>query len=316
MKTVLRDPVTMAAALVLSLIALVTLFAPLIAPQNPYDPLVLDIMDAELPPFWQPGGDARFALGTDGQGRDMLSAMLYGGGISLLIGVLAVAIQATLGLSLGLLAGYAGGRVDGFLMRLADIQLSLSTLMVAIIALALAQAAFGDEMFGKLAVPMLVLVIGIAEWPHFARTARGSVLAERQKDYVLAAQALGQTPRRIIVRHILPNIASPLLVIATVQVANAIMAEAALSFLGLGMPVTQPSLGSLIRSGFELLLSGSWWITILPAGLLVLIILTINLLGDALRDALNPKLNTLPLRGLGGGQETGQLMNSIKPICN
>jgi len=300
MKALLRDPVTVCAALVLFLIALASLASPLIAPQNPYDPLVLDIMDSELPPLWLQGSDVRFLLGTDAQGRDMLSAMLYGSGISLLIGLLAVAIQVALGLCLGLLAGYAGGRVDGILMRLADIQLSLSTLMVAIIALAFAQAAFGAEMFGKLAVPMLVLVIGIAEWPHFARTARGSVLAERQKDYVLAAQALGQTPWRIIMRHILPNIASPLLVVSTVQVANAIMAEAALSFLGLGMPVTHPSLGSLIRSGFELLLSGAWWITILPAGLLVLIILTINLLGDALRDALNPRLDTAPARGFGG----------------
>lgn len=291
MKALARDPVALLAAMLLGLIAASSAFAPLYAPQNPYDPVALDILDAEIPPLWQEGGDARFLLGTDAQGRDMLSAMLYGAGISLLIGLLAVAIQAGIGIATGLLAGYRGGRIDAMLMRLADIQLSLSTLMVAIIALAIVQAAFGAEAFGAYAVPLLVLVIGIAEWPHFARVARGSVLAERQKDYVLAANALGQSPVRIIMRHILPNIASPLMVVATVQVANAIMAEAALSFLGLGMPVSMPSLGSLIRAGFELLLSGSWWITMLPAALLVAIILSVNLIGDAMRDALNPRLD-------------------------
>ncbi len=281
-----------AALALLVAIALAAAAAPLLSPQDPWDPAALDILDAELPPLWQPGGDPRFLLGTDAQGRDMLSALLYGARTSLIIGLLAVALQASLGLALGLAAGYAGGRLDTVLMRLADIQLSLSTLMVAIIALALVQAAFGAVAFGALAVPMLVLVIGLADWPHFARTARGSVLAERQKDYVRAAQALGQSPWRIVLRHILPNIASPLLVVATVQVANAIMAEAALSFLGLGMPVTQPSLGSLIRAGFELLLAGSWWIALLPGGVLIAIILSINLLGDALRDALNPRFRT------------------------
>jgi peptide/nickel transport system permease protein len=283
--------VMLAAVIALALIALASVLAPLIAPQNPYDPAVLDILDSEIPPLWQEGSDGRFLLGTDAQGRDMLSALLYGAGISLLIGLMAVAIQALLGLALGLVAGYAGGRLDAALMRLADIQLSLSTLMVAIIALAVVQAAFGAERFGSLAVPMLALVIGLAEWPHFARTARGSVLAEKQKAYVLAAQALGQTPYVTVTRHILPNIASPLLVVATVQIANAIMAEAALSFLGLGMPVTQPSLGALIRAGFELLLAGSWWITLLPAALLIVMILAINLIGDGLRDALNPRLD-------------------------
>jgi peptide/nickel transport system permease protein len=290
-KRLLRDRVALAAMIALVVIALASVLAPLIAPQNPYDPAALDILDAEIPPFWQAGSDGRFILGTEAQGRDMLSALLYGAGVSLLIGLMAVAIQALLGLALGLVAGYAGGRADALLMRLADIQLSLSTLMVAIIALALVQAAFGAERFGALAVPMLALVIGLAEWPHFARTARGSVLAEKQKPYVLAAQALGQTPYKTVTRHILPNIASPLLVVATVQVANAILAEAALSFLGLGMPVTQPSLGALIRAGFELLLAGSWWITLLPAALLVVMILAINLIGDGLRDVLNPRLD-------------------------
>lgn len=285
-----RDRIALVAACVLAALALASLVAPLIAPHDPYDPRQLDIMDAELPPLWQAGGDARFPLGTDGQGRDMLSAILYGCGISLVIGLLAVALQAAIGITVGLISGYAGGRVDSLFMRLADIQLSFSTLMVAIIALAVFQAVVGAEQFGALAVPLLVVVIGVAEWPYFARTVRGSVLAEKQKGHVLAAQALGLTPFRIVMRHILPNIVSPLLVVATVQVANAVMAEAALSFLGLGMPVTKPSLGSLIRSGFELILSGVWWITLLPSLVLVTLILAINILGDFLRDALNPRL--------------------------
>lgn len=284
-----RDRVASTALAVLSLFFLVSVVAPIIAPQNPFDPLSLDILDAELPPHWLDGADPRFTLGTDSQGRDMYSAMLYGLGTSLLIGFGAVTVQALLGITIGLAAGYAGGRLDSLLMRLADIQLSFSTLMVAIIGLALFQAAFGSDRFGIYAIPLLVLVIGIAEWPQFARTVRASVLAEKAKDYVLAAEALGLTPARIVVRHILPNVLSPVIVIATVQMANAIMAEAALSFLGLGMPVTQPSLGSLIRSGFEFIFSGAWWITLFPSLVLIVLILAINLLGDFLRDALNPR---------------------------
>lgn len=290
-RRLLRDPVALAAAIILLVLAAASIAAPFLVAQNPYDPAQLDVLDAEIPPIWQEGGDARFPLGTDAQGRDMLGAILFGTGISLIIGLLAVVIQAVLGITIGLFAGYRGGRWDTFFMRLADIQLSLSTLMVAIVALAVFQGIFGSERFGLLAVPMLVLVIGIAEWPHFARTVRGSVLAEREKDYVLAAKALGLRPPRIILRHILPNISSPILVVATLQVANAIMAEAALSFLGLGMPVTQPSLGALIRAGFELIFSGVWWITILPAAVLIVLILSINLIGDFLRDALNPRLD-------------------------
>ena len=185
---------------------------------------------------------------------------------------------------------YMGGVVDAFFMRLADIQLSLSTLMVAIIALAIVHGLFGAELYADLAIPMLVLVIGIAEWPQYARTVRASVLAEREQMYVDAARALGFSKKRIMFRHLLPNTLSPILVISTVQVANAIISEASLSFLGLGMPVTRPSLGSLIRSGFEFIFSGSWWITIIPAIVLIILILAINLLGDYLRDALNPKL--------------------------
>jgi peptide/nickel transport system permease protein len=264
--------------------------APLIAPYNPYDPTIIDIMDSEIPPIWQEGGDPRFLLGTDAQGRDLLSTILYGTRISLIIGICAVLLQAFLGISLGLIAGYFGGRIDSFLMRLADIQLSFSTLMVAIIVLAVFQAAFGTELYERLAILMLILVIGIAEWPQYARTVRASVLAEKKKEYVDAARVIGLRPPRIMFRHILPNTLSPILVISTVQVANAIVSEAALSFLGLGMPITRPSLGSLINSGFEFIFSGSWWITMIPGIVLVVLVLVMNLLGDFMRDVLNPKL--------------------------
>ncbi|MEE9589328.1 MAG: ABC transporter permease [Hyphomicrobiaceae bacterium] len=285
-----RDRVAVVSFIVLATFVLAAVFAPLIAPQNPYDPMQIDIMDSELPPVWQEGGDPRFVLGTDHQGRGMLSTILYGMGISLVIGVFAVLLQAFIGVSIGLVSGYMGGRVDAFFMRLADIQLSLSTLMVAIIALAVFQAAFGNELYEDLAIIMLILVIGIAEWPQYARTVRASVLAEKNKEYVDAARVVGLPRMRIMARHILPNTLSPVLVISTVQVANAVISEASLSFLGLGMPVTQPSLGSLIHSGFEFIFSGSWWITMLPSIVLIILILSINLLGDWLRDALNPKL--------------------------
>ena len=285
-----RDKVAIASFSTLMLLVLLSFSAPLIAPFDPYDPTQIDIMDSDMPPAWQAGGDPRFTLGTDAQGRDMLSTMLYGTRISITIGLFAVLLQLVLGISLGLTAGYFGGRVDSFLMRLADIQLSFSTLMVAIVALAVFQASFGTELYNELAIFMLILVIGIAEWPQYARTVRASVLAEKKKEYVDAVRVIGLGSRRIMFRHILPNTLSPILVISTVQVANAIMSEAALSFLGLGMPVNQPSLGSLINSGFEYILSGSWWITAFPALVLVLLVLVSNLLGDWLRDALNPKL--------------------------
>ena len=285
-----RDKVAMASFSVLLLLVLLSFSSPLIAPFDPYDPAGIDIMDSDIPPSWQEEGDPRFTLGTDAQGRDMLSTMLYGTRISITIGLFAVLLQSILGILLGLAAGYYGGRIDAFLMRLADIQLSFSTLMVAIVVLAVFQASFGTELYNDLAIFMLILVIGIAEWPQYARTVRASVLAEKKKEYVDAVRVIGLGSRRIMLRHILPNTLSPILVISTVQVANAIMSEAALSFLGLGMPVNKPSLGSLINSGFEYILSGSWWITAFPAAILVILVLVINLLGDWLRDVLNPKL--------------------------
>lgn len=285
-----HDKVAIVSFAVLVALLTASFSAPLIAPYDPYDPLQIDIMDAELPPSWLGQGDPRFLFGTDAQGRDLLSTILYGTRISLTIGICAVLLQAFLGVSIGLVAGYFGGRLDNLLMRLADIQLSFSTLMVAIIFLAVFQAAFGTSLYERLAILMLILVIGIAEWPQYARTVRASVLAEKKKEYVDAVRAIGLGPLRIMFRHILPNTHSPILVISTVQIANAIVSEAALSFLGLGMPVTKPSLGSLINSGFEFIFSGSWWITMIPGIVLVVLVLVMNLLGDWLRDLLNPRL--------------------------
>ncbi len=285
-----HNKVAMVSFVIFTVFVVATVFAPLIAPFDPYDPLQINIMNSELPPSWQEGADPQFVLGTDDQGRDLWSAILYGTRISLIIGICAVALQAFIGISIGLIAGYVGGRTDSILMRIADIQLSFSTLMVAIIVLAVTKAIFGSQSFNEYALIMLVLVIGIAEWPQYARTVRATVLAEKKKEYVDAAKVLGFGPLRIMLRHILPNSVSPIFVISTVQVANAIISEASLSFLGLGMPVSQPSLGSLIASGQAYIFSGSWWMTGIPGFFLVLLVLVINLLGDWLRDVLNPKL--------------------------
>ncbi|XAW89591.1 ABC transporter permease [Vibrio sp. CDRSL-10 TSBA] len=286
----LRDKVAMVSFVIFMVVLVTSLVSPLIAPTNPYDLTSIDIMDSELPPSWLDGGDERFLLGTDNQGRDILSTILYGSRLSLTIGFLAVALQLFFGIVIGLSAGYFGGRIDSFLMRFADVQLSFSTMMVAIIVSAIFKASFGSEFYSEYAVLMLVVIIGVAEWPQYARTIRASVLAEKKKEYVEAARVMGFKSLRIMFRHILPNCLSPILVISTVQVANAIMSEAALSFLGLGLPVDQPSLGSLISIGFNYIFSGSWWITIFPGLVLVTLVLVINLLGDWLRDVFNPKI--------------------------
>ena len=287
---ILGQPGSLIAAMILAAIALAAFAAPLIAPQNPFDLASFDVLDADLPPLFLDGSDPRFLLGTDSQGRDLLSAILYGTRISLTVGVLAVAIQAAIGIPLGLIGGYVGGSVDGLIARIADVQLSLSTLILAIIVLALVRAGLGGETLGRLAVPLLVVVIGLAEWPYFARAARAATLVEAAKDHVRAAKALGAGDAAIVRRHILPNILSPLIVVATTQVAGAIMAEAALSFLGLGLPITQPSLGTLIRSGYDLIFAGIWWVTVLPGLALVGVLVAVNILGDGLRDALDPRL--------------------------
>ncbi|WP_027369734.1 ABC transporter permease [Desulfovermiculus halophilus] len=285
-----RDKVAIVSCAVFVFLFVSALLAPWISPYNPYDPANIDIMASETPPVWMDGGTSEYIMGTDAQGRDLLSTMIYGMRISITIGIFAVLLQAFLGIVIGLLAGYFGGRLDSFFMRMADVQLSFSYLMVAIFISAVLQAAIGVGRFGEIAVPFLIIVIGLAQWPQYARTVRASVLAEKKKEYVEAARVAGFNAGRIMWRHILPNCMSPILVLSTIQVANAVMSEAALSFLGLGMPVTRPSLGSLINSGFEYIFSGSWWITAFPGILLVILVLAVNLLGDFLRDVLNPKL--------------------------
>lgn len=285
----LSDKLAVLSLLIFLFYCIFALAAPLIAPFDMSDASFMDLENSEIAPRWI-SGDTRFLLGTDAQGRDLVSVILYGTRLSLTIGLLAVVIQATLGICVGLVAGYFGGRIDNLLMRCADIQLSFSTMMIAIIVMAVFQAMFGMALYQNLAMIMLILVIGLAEWPLFARTVRASVLAEKQKEYIDAARIMGIGASRIMFKHILPNTVSPLLVIFTIQIANAIIAEAALSFLGLGMPVTQPSLGSLIANGFSYMFSGAWWICVIPSLTLIILILVMNLLGDWLRDHLNPRI--------------------------
>ncbi len=285
-----RDPVAIFSFSAILVLVVISFLAPVVAPHNTYDTSTFDIMDAEMPPAWMEGGSEDFILGTDIQGRDLLSTMIYGLRVSIIIGIGAVLFQAFFGILVGLFSGYLGGKLDSFLMRLADIQFSIPYLIVAIFTGAIFKLAFGVGRYAELAVPLLIIIIGIAQWPHYARTVRASVLGEKNKEYVEAARVIGLNRLRIMFRHILPNTLTPVLVISTIQVANAIMSEAALSFLGLGMPITKPSLGSLIRAGFEYVFSGTWWITFFPGVLLVFFVLVILLLGDWLRDVLNPKL--------------------------
>jgi peptide/nickel transport system permease protein len=285
-----RDPIAISSFSVLMVLVIISILAPVIAPYNTYDSATFDIMDAETPPSWMEGGNAMFKLGTDIQGRDLLSTMIYGLRVSMIIGIGAVLFQALLGILVGMFSGFFGGKLDAILMRVADIQFSIPYLIVAIFTSAIFKLAFGVGRYEELAIPLLIIVIGMSQWPNYARTVRASVLGEKNKEYVEAARVIGINRRQIMFRHILPNTLTPVLVLSTIQVANAIMSEAALSFLGLGMPITKPSLGSLIRAGFEYIFSGSWWITFFPGVLLVIVILVILLLGDWLRDVLNPKL--------------------------
>lgn len=284
----LSDKLAVLAFSIFIFYCLIAMVAPLIAPFDPYDTSSIDLINADIAPSWI-SGDERFFLGTDAQGRDLLSAILYGTRTSLSIGLLAVLIQASIGICLGLLSGYFGGLLDTLLMRCADIQLSFSNILIAIVLLAAIQSLFGLAYYQDHAMIMLVFILGLAEWPIFARTVRASVLAEKQKEYVDAAYLMGVSQVRVIFKHILPNTISPLFAIFTIQIANVIVAEAALSFLGLGMPISQPSLGSLISIGFDYIFSGIWWISVIPCAVLMLLILVINLLGDVLRNHLNPR---------------------------
>ena len=285
-----RSPVTVAAGIVTALLVLGALLAPLIAQHNPYDLASLNLLDARNPPAWQDGGSWDFPLGTDGQGRDVLSAILYGMRLSLFVGGGAVLLALVVGVSLGLLAGYAGGWVDAIVMRIADVQLSFPAILIALFVDGIARSLLPREQQDNIALPIVILAVASSIWVQFARTVRGSTLVERHKEYVQAARIIGVRPARIAISHVLPNAMGPVLVIATINLALAIITEATLSFLGVGIPLTEPSLGTLIRIGRDFLLSGEWWIIVFPAAALATLALAVNLLGDWLRDALNPKL--------------------------
>jgi peptide/nickel transport system permease protein len=285
-----RSPLTMVAAAVTAFFFFIALFAPLIAPQNPFDMASLQLMDSLSPPAWREGGSWQFILGTDDQGRDILSAIMYGSRISLAVGFASVAFAAVLGIGLGLLAGYAGGAVDTVIMRVADVQLTFPAILIALLIDGTVSGLLPGLQREQSAFWVLVVSIGLSFWVQYARTVRSSVLVERGKEYVQAARLIGLSPLTIMFRHVLPNVLGPVLVIATINLALAVITEATLSFLGVGIPPTQPSLGTLIRIGNNFLFSGEWWITIFPGIALAALVLAVNLLGDWLRDALNPKL--------------------------
>jgi peptide/nickel transport system permease protein len=285
-----RSKLTMVAAAITVLFFLVAIFAPLLAVQNPFDPAQLQLMNSRIPPLWSADGQSPFLLGTDEQGRDVLSAILYGLRISLTVGVLGVLFASTLGISLGLTAGYFGGIVDGLIMRVADVQLTFPAILIALLIDGVVKSVFGNQLDAGSTLAVLVVAIGLSFWVQYARTVRSSVMVEKNKDYVAAAQLIGLPAPVIMLRHVLPNAMGPILVIATINLALAVITEATLSFLGSGMPDTMPSLGTLIRIGNNYLFSGEWWIVAFPGIALAGLILAINLLGDWLRDALNPKL--------------------------
>ena len=284
------SPVAITAALVLAVILLGAVLAPWIAPHNPLDLASLNLMDSRIPPVWEADGQWRFPLGTDDQGRDILSGIMYGVRISLVIGISSVLFAVVAGITVGLVAGYAGGVLDAVLMRVADIQLTFPAILIALLVDGVVTAALPQEMHEQLKAQVLIFSIGISFWPQFARTVRGSTLVERGREYVMAARVIGLSPVRIMLTHILPNVLGPVFVIGTLTLGLAVLAEATLSFLGVGLPPSSPSVGTLIRIGNDFLFSGEWWMTIFPGLTLVLLVLSINLLGDWLRDALNPKL--------------------------
>lgn len=285
-----RAPAPMAAAAITLLFLLAALLAPWLAPHDPFDPATLFLADAFLPPRWAEGGDARFLLGTDDQGRCLLSSILLGMRISLLVGIASVLVSAVIGTVLGVSAGYIGGIYETLVMRVADVQLTIPGILVALTLSGIARTALPRELVEAAAIWVLILAIGISGWPHYARVTRGVALVEKSKDYVAAARVIGVHPLRIMFKHLLPNVIGPVLVLATIGLAVAIIAESTLSFLGVGAPPTSPSLGTLIRNGNDYLFSGEWWIVFFPSLALVTLVLAVNLLGDWLRDTLNPKL--------------------------
>jgi peptide/nickel transport system permease protein len=289
MRALCRSRVTAVAAIVLVLAVGAAIFAPWVAPHDPYDLRGLDLANALVPPAWLDGGRLAYWLGTDDQGRDLWSAILYGGRISLAVGLASVALAVAIGVVLGLVAGYAGGRVDALIMRVADVQLSFPAILIALLIDGVARAALPQAAQSHVALAVLIVSIAAANWVQYARSVRSSTLVEKRREYVQAARVIGIGPLAIMRRHLLPNVMGPVVVLATINVATAIVTEATLSFLGVGVPVTEPSLGSLIRIGNDFLFSGEWWITIFPGAALVILVLAINLVGDALRDALDPR---------------------------
>jgi peptide/nickel transport system permease protein len=284
------SPTALMSTCIALILIFAAVFAPLIAPHNPMDVASLSLMDSFKPPIGMPDADWSNPLGTDNQGRDVLSAIMYGMRISLLVGFLSVLFAIVVGIALGLLAGYAGGMIDTVLMRIADVQLTFPSILTALLTDGVISAALPRTMREALQIYVIIFAIGISLWPNFARTVRGSTLVERNKDYVMAARVIGVPSWRIMLSHVLPNVIGPVMVIGTLGLGLAIIAEATLSFLGVGLPSTQPSLGTLIRFGDDFLFSGQWWVTVFPGVTLILMVLAINLLGDWLRDALNPRL--------------------------
>jgi peptide/nickel transport system permease protein len=285
-----RSPTAVIAAIIALILITGALFAPWLAPHDPMDVASLSLLDSFKPPIFMPDADWSNMLGTDNQGRDVLSAIMFGMRISLIVGFLSVIFAILVGIALGLLAGYAGGALDAALMRVADVQLTFPSILTALLVDGVITAALPQTMRDAVQIYVIIFAIGISLWPNFARTVRGSTLVERRKDYVMAARVIGVPAWRIMLNHVLPNVIGPVLVIGTLGLGLAVIAEATLSFLGVGLPPTQPSLGTLIRFGNDYLFSGQWWVTIFPGLALILLVLSINLLGDWLRDALNPKL--------------------------
>ena len=282
---------TVAAAVATLLIILVSFLSPVLAPHTPFDPATLSLSDGLKPPVLvSPDGEWAFPLGTDDQGRDVLSSIMYGTRLSLIVGFASVVVAMVLGIALGLVSGYVGGTTDAVIMRIADVQLTFPAILVALLIDGIVRGLTSVKQHDEIAVFVIVGAIGLSFWVQYARTVRGSVLVEKNKEYVQAARVIGLSPIVIMVRHVLPNVTGPVLVIATLNLGLAIISEATLSFLGVGLPSTQPSLGTLIRIGNELLQSGEWWITVFPGITLASLVLAVNLLGDWLRDALNPKL--------------------------
>jgi peptide/nickel transport system permease protein len=283
------SPMAIAAAVVAFVCIFAAVFANVVAPHHPFDLATLELGDAFLPPSWVDGGKSTYLLGTDDQGRDILSALMYGARISLLVGLASVVLSVLIGVALGLLAGFVGGRLDAFIMRVCDVMLSFPAILIALLIAGVGRALFPNAN-ESLAFGVLIIAISLTGWVQYARTVRGSTLVERNREYVQAARVTGVAPLRIMAHHVLPNILGPVMVLATIQVATAIITEATLSFLGVGAPPNSPSLGTLIQVGNKFLFSGNWWITVFPGTMLVLIALSVNLLGDWLRDALNPRL--------------------------